>query len=940
MTIKARLIGGFTLLLILVSCIALSDMWELRGLNQRLQQLVDVSSQRQLLAARIQQLMIDLHRGEKNLILAATDDEMTAYAQQMATTEHALGESLDKLKAIVTAANQENITAFETAFTRFKEISTQVRAAREKNTNQQAFVLSAGVGQELYEKADSALKSLPEIGDRRREQLSIAVEDATQRVLTGHRMAQALLQAALATRDLLHATNPEGRDTADARRQEWLAMPQKELSHLLSSASEEAKPVLEQFQQAYEAFAMLNNQVTTMARAASTPEASLEAQQWFAGAGQEALSKAQEALQAWIDLTSEAGSLASIAAGEATTWMFLANECLQYLVTLQRLEKNLLLATTSAEMERFSADISGTDGKLQEKLLWLGETAPEEGKPIVETFKAAYKDWLAHNAQVQALTRENSNAVAKTLSTTDGKDTFDAAVSAMQTIAASADQDMLADKAYSQKAYTTTRLRMLILLTVSIVLGVIIALWVSVGIHKGLQHVMQAAKRIALGDIDQRIEYTARNEIGALADCFRQLIAYIQDIAGAAEALTRNDRTYTIVPRSEQDSLSKHFISINGALYGLVDASREVISAAQTGQLSVRGDASQFAGVYAELMQGLNNTLDAVVQPLREASAVLERIAARDLSARMAGDYQGDFAALKAALNTAVSNLDEGLALVANSAEQVGEASKQIDAGSHSLAQGTSEQASTLEEVSSSLQEMDAASTQNAQRAQQAQQAATEARQSADRGIASIQRLSEAIDAIKASSDETAKIIKTIDDIAFQTNLLALNAAVEAARAGDAGKGFAVVAEEVRNLAMRSANAAKNTAQLIEGAARKADSGVSLHREVLGNLEEITAHVHRMGETMTEIADSSKQQSHGVKQITEAVAQLNQVTQQTAATSEEAASTVAQLTRQASNMQALVRTFHLSQSEQLEAIEEAESQVADEEYASVGVDDF
>jgi methyl-accepting chemotaxis protein len=227
-------------------------------------------------------------------------------------------------------------------------------------------------------------------------------------------------------------------------------------------------------------------------------------------------------------------------------------------------------------------------------------------------------------------------------------------------------------------------------------------------------------------------------------------------------------------------------------------------------------------------------------------------------------------------------------------------------------------------------------STQNAQHAQRVQQLTDATRNSADKGITSIQRLSEAVAAIKGSSDETAKIIKTIDDIAFQTNLLALNAAVEAARAGDAGKGFAVVAEEVRNLAMRSADAARNTAQLIEEAAQKADSGVNLHHEVLKNLKEITTQVHQVGEMMTEITDASERQSHGVKQISVAVMQLNQVTQQTAATSEETASAVAQLTSQATDMQSFVHTFCLSQVRQAEEPQAFESMAPDQETAAVG----
>jgi methyl-accepting chemotaxis protein len=173
-------------------------------------------------------------------------------------------------------------------------------------------------------------------------------------------------------------------------------------------------------------------------------------------------------------------------------------------------------------------------------------------------------------------------------------------------------------------------------------------------------------------------------------------------------------------------------------------------------------------------------------------------------------------------------------------------------------------------------------------------------------------RLSTAIDQIKVSSDATAKIVKTIDEIAFQTNLLALNAAVEAARAGDAGKGFAVVAEEVRNLAMRSAEAAKNTAEMIEEAVLNAESGVALNQEVRTNLEEITGQVQQVSAVMVEITAASEQQREGIDQITTAVEQMSQVTQETSANSEEAASAAEELSGQAQEMQSLVAAFRLT----------------------------
>ena len=186
------------------------------------------------------------------------------------------------------------------------------------------------------------------------------------------------------------------------------------------------------------------------------------------------------------------------------------------------------------------------------------------------------------------------------------------------------------------------------------------------------------------------------------------------------------------------------------------------------------------------------------------------------------------------------------------------------------------------------------------------------ARVSTEKGVVGMRRLSESIERIKASSDETGKIVKTIDEIAFQTNLLALNAAVEAARAGDAGRGFAVVAEEVRNLAMRSAEAARNTADLIEGSVKNAEEGVGLNREALGSFEEISDQVEKVSAVVMEIATGSDQQAEGIEQITTAVGQMNQVTQQTASNAEESAAAAEELSAQSAEMKGMVDGFRLS----------------------------
>ena len=338
----------------------------------------------------------------------------------------------------------------------------------------------------------------------------------------------------------------------------------------------------------------------------------------------------------------------------------------------------------------------------------------------------------------------------------------------------------------------------------------------------------------------------------------------------------------------------------------------DLVQAALDGRLAERIDAEKFQGNYLTIVQGVNDMLNAIVDPINEAMSALEKVAERDLTARMTGDYNGDHAKIKDSLNTAVQNLDEGLQQVALGAEQVASASEQISTGSQSMAQGASEQASSLEEISSSLQEMASMSQQNAANSKEAQGISDNSRTSAETGVESMNRLSEAVGKIKASSDETAKIIKTIDEIAFQTNLLALNAAVEAARAGDAGKGFAVVAEEVRNLAQRSAEAARNTADLIEGSVKNSEDGVAINEEVMKNLGEINGQIGKVNEVMGEIAAASDQQNQGVEQVNTAVDQMNQVTQQSAANSEESASAAEELTAQAAEMRNMVGSFTLT----------------------------
>jgi methyl-accepting chemotaxis protein len=436
-------------------------------------------------------------------------------------------------------------------------------------------------------------------------------------------------------------------------------------------------------------------------------------------------------------------------------------------------------------------------------------------------------------------------------------------------------------------------------------------------VGRPIQKLAETADRLALGDCGVRAGIHTRDEIGELATSIDAMAVSIGEQAEVARKVGAGDFSVEVKERSAHDVLAQGMAAAVNSVRSLAEEMTQLNQAAVQGQLSKRADPSKFQGGYRDVVQGVNETLDAVITPVNEAAAALERVAQRDLTARMTGSYQGDHAKIKESFNQAVGNLDEGLQQVAVGVEQVAAASGQIASGSQSLAQGASEQASALEQVSSSLQEMASVTRMSTSNAKEARSVSEGACTGAGRGLESMNRLSEAMERIKTSSGSTAKIVKTIDEIAFQTNLLALNAAVEAARAGDAGKGFAVVAEEVRNLAMRSAEAAKNTTSMIEESVRNAESGVQLNGEVLGRLQEITAQSNKVGEVMSEIAAASEQQTHGIDQISVAVDQMNQVTQQNAAGSEESASAAEELSAQAEELRSLVNHFKLSRQQEL-----------------------
>lgn len=305
----------------------------------------------------------------------------------------------------------------------------------------------------------------------------------------------------------------------------------------------------------------------------------------------------------------------------------------------------------------------------------------------------------------------------------------------------------------------------------------------------------------------------------------------------------------------------------------------------------------------------LSESMNKMVDTIRGQALAAEKIADGDLTVEVAIKSDKDLLGNK--LSQMVQSNNEVLNNIACAAEQVASGSKQISDASIALSQGATEQASSVEELTASLEEISSQTRLNAENANKANGLAENAKANAIQGNTQMKDMLKAMEDINESSANISKIIKVIDDIAFQTNILALNAAVEAARAGQHGKGFAVVAEEVRNLAARSANAAKETTDMIEGSIKKAEGGTKIAKETAEALNKIVTEIEKVANIVSDITVASNEQAMGIEQVNQGIIQVSQVVQTNSATSEESAAASEELSSQAELLKQTVSQFKL-----------------------------
>lgn len=356
------------------------------------------------------------------------------------------------------------------------------------------------------------------------------------------------------------------------------------------------------------------------------------------------------------------------------------------------------------------------------------------------------------------------------------------------------------------------------------------------------------------------------------------------------------------IPAKITDSYNGDFNTLKNNLNTCIEAVNKLVAdarmlseAAVAGRLDTRADAMAHQGDFRKIVEGVNETLDNVVGPINDVRRVMAAMESGDMTQTITAHYNGDFEALKQAINNTIAKLADTIGQINVAADALNNAAAQVSATAQSLSQSSSEQAASVEETTASMEQMTASINQNSENAKVTDNMATSAAQQAQEGGVAVK---ETVEAMKQIADK----IGIIDDIAYQTNLLALNAAIEAARAGEHGKGFAVVAAEVRKLAERSQVAAQEIGQVATSSVRLAEQAGAL-------LTEMVPAIRKTSDLVQEIAASSQEQSQGVGQINGAMGQLNNATQQNASASEELAATAEEMGGQAGQLQDLMSFF-------------------------------
>ncbi|KPF41955.1 methyl-accepting chemotaxis protein [Rhizobium sp. AAP43] len=565
------------------------------------------------------------------------------------------------------------------------------------------------------------------------------------------------------------------------------------------------------------------------------------------------------------------------------------------IANLRGLQTRHILSTTPEALKAADEAVAKEVAKLQTRMARYEAmiSLPEE-RPAFEGFKRSAEAYIAAGDRMLALSRSGDKAAASALLTGEmvlAYDEMDAHADTFRDANVAA-----ADAMYeaSASSFHVSLLSNVALLFAGVMAGIAAMVFVSRDVTKPIERITRVMAKLARSEFETDIAYLDRqNEIGDMAravDVFKQNGLRVREM---------NAQEHRMKQRCDE----------------LQQSIGEVCAAAIAGDFSRRIERDfEFPDLNA-FASSMNELVRSIGSGLAETRRVVASLSEGDLTDAMRGDFQGAFAELQGNVNGTMQVLKTVVAEVRTSIEQIQSGSGELRFASDDLAKRTEQQAAALEETSSALEEITAAVKQSTSTALEATRMVDEARRSSEQSSAVVQDAVAAMGRIEQASGEIGKIINVIDEIAFQTNLLALNAGVEAARAGEAGKGFAVVAQEVRELAQRSAGAAKDIKSLVTRSGEEVGIGVRLVTATGEALASIRDHVMHINESVYQIAAAAKEQSHKLQEVNTAVGQMDHVTQRNAAMVEETTAATNRLADDAVNLTRLISHFHLDQAD-------------------------
>lgn len=446
----------------------------------------------------------------------------------------------------------------------------------------------------------------------------------------------------------------------------------------------------------------------------------------------------------------------------------------------------------------------------------------------------------------------------------------------------------------------------------------LLGLYISRSISRPIREVTRLGKALAAGNLDETIKIKSKDEIGELSEVFNK------DVRTAFKQVEEDNAMSGKMEEYRSRQLKKVLTNIDKLAVGDLNYDIALDKPDE--------DTKSIYEMYCTISGKLENSFKAIKGYIDEISYITGEMAKGDLNVEITSEYMGDFIGLKKSINQIINWLNGMFHEIRTAAEQVSAGSHQVSDGNQAISQGATEQASSIEELSASVESIAAQVKQNAEDAAKSAKIAAESKDNAVDGDGKMKKMLQSMDEINESSVNISKIIKVIDDIAFQTNILALNAAVEAARAGVHGKGFAVVAEEVRNLAARSANAAKETTVLIEGSVKKAETGMAIAGETAKALAGIVSGSEESVQLLSGIAQASNEQATGIAQINKGIEQMSQVVQTNSATAEESAAASEELSSQAEFLKDMINKTRLREDSKTEDVHKSvkRSAIADD----------